>query len=293
MVRVAVEPTTVSYDWDQPGVKQRNTMHLKEYPVDEETGLDWPRNSGEFYIVYSASATNAWGQRKGYRVVSGTGMGSTPHLTVLNSTALRGSARWAEKDLWVVRHKDTEPRGADPLNYVDSRAPLVDFADIANGESLTHGTADADYAGDLVLYVNVGSHHLPHSGDLPNTLMHTSASSVMFVPHNFADRDQSRESVQGVRIQLKGTRSGGFAGWDPDPQPHDPTEDELKSREKGNSRYKIHKGANYFGARYTEGLTLPLGALEPDLEENYGSKEIRVTDLGFNGSAAGMWVEEP
>ncbi len=212
LVKLAIEPATVTYEWDQPEVKQRSTMRMKEYAVDTETGLDWPHNSGQLYVVYSASAKNAWGQRRGYRIVSGTGIGNTPHLTVLNSTALGRSARWAERDIWVVRHHDTEPRSADPLNYVDPEMPPVDFAEIADGESLDRLAADAEYDGDLVLYVNVGSHHVPHSGDIPNTLMHTSASSVMFTPHNFVDRDASRETVQGVRFQLKGKNSGGFAG---------------------------------------------------------------------------------
>lgn len=42
---------------------------------------------------------------------------------------------------------------------------------------------------------------MPHAGDIPNTLMHTSASSVMFIPHNFHDRDVSRETSQGVLIE--------------------------------------------------------------------------------------------
>lgn len=33
--------------------------------------------------------------------------------------------------------------------------------------------------------------------------MHTSASSVIFTPHNFFDRDPSRESSQGVRLELR------------------------------------------------------------------------------------------
>ncbi|KAK8103118.1 hypothetical protein PG984_016264 [Apiospora sp. TS-2023a] len=213
MVRLAVEPVTKTYPWDPPSSRkqrrQRNTMHLREYPVERETGLDWPQNAGEFYLVYSRDQENRWGERKGYRIVSGTGVGNPPHLTVLNSSLLANGARWAEKDLWVVRRKDTEPRGADPFNYIDPTEPLVDFSRIADGEDLLHhhpqertderdeNDSKEDYDGDLVLYFNVGSHHVPHSGDLPNTMMHTSASSVLFVPHNFADRDPSRESVQG------------------------------------------------------------------------------------------------
>lgn len=304
MVRLAVEPTVISYPWDQPYIKERNTMHLVEYNVTEEAGLVWPKNSGEFYLVYSADQTNAWGERKGYRIVSGTGMGNTPHLTIVNSTSLGKSATWAEKDVWVVRHKDSEPRGADPLNYIAPLEPLIDFTKIANGESLVHDDDDDDdYEGDLVIYFNVGSHHIPHSGDIPNTLMHTSASSVMFVPHNFADRDPSRSSVQGVRYQLKGSQSGGFAGF-PDQTEREPSkswpagasaadEDLRKNREKrgeGEVGYKRHEGVNYFGTPYTAGVHVPLEALEPDLTKRYQSKEIRVSDLGMNGSAVGLYA---
>jgi len=286
MSRLAVEPLTTSYAWDQPQTPQRSTMHLVEYPVAAEVGLDWPPNSAELFVVYSTDEKNAWGERRGYRVVSGTGVGNTPHLTIRNSTVLGDSARWAEHDVWVVRHHDTEPRAADPLNYLSPQAPLVDFAAIADGELL-----DEESGEDLVLYVNVGSHHIPHSGDIPNTLMHTSASSVMFIPHNFADRDPSRASVQGVRIQLKGSKSGGFAGILPDPG-EDPDEDELKARETS-KRYRLHEGVNYFGTPYTAQPNVPLSDLEPNLEKEYSTAAVRVTDLSINGSAAGMWVKEP
>lgn len=293
LVRLAVEPIVVSYPWDQPHIKERNTMHLKEYNVTHETGLNWPKNSGEFYIVYSSDKRNAWGERRGYRIVSGTGMGNTPHLTIQNSTSLGNSAKWAEKDLWVVRQKDDEPRGADPLNYIDAHNPIIDFTKFVDSENLEH---DEEYDGDLVVYFNVGSHHVPHSGDIPNTLMHTSASSVMFVPHNFADRDPSRESVQGVRLQLKGSKSGGFAGF-PDPgEEGEPSKSwpaqDLRNRERRahNTGHGRHEGANYFGTPYTEGIFVPLEALEPDLKKHYHTEEIRVSDLGLNGSAAGLWI---
>lgn len=286
MVRMAIEPMTKSYAWDQPEQPKRNTMHLVEYPVMEEAGIDWPKNSGEFYIVYSSEQKNAWGERKGYRITSGTGMGSTPHLTILNSTTLGDSARWAEHDLWVLKQKDTEPRSADPLNYLAPHDPIIDFSKMADHESLEHGATDTTYDGDLVIYFNVGAHHVPHSGDVPNTLMHTSASSVMFVPHNFCDRDPSRESVQGVRLQLKGKKSGGFAGQDNE----EPSGD-LRSRMERRGEKTGKTKAKYFGGTYDKGIKLPLEALEPDME-GYVTKEHGVTDLSYNGSAAGVWHRE-
>lgn len=282
MVRLAVEPLTASYPWDRPEVEERNTMHLVEYAVTEELGLDWPRNAGELYIVYNSARKNAWGERRGYRIVGGTGVASPIHLTIGNSTTLGDSARWAEHDLWVLQRKDTEPRSADPLNYFTPQDPLINFNKMANHENLEHASSDSSYNGDLVVYFNLGGHHIPTSQDIPNTLMHTSASSVMFIPHNFNDRDASRESVQGVRLQLKGKRSGGFAG-------EEDVSDDLKSRLRSRAE-KAGKHAQYFGASYEEDLNIPLKSFEPNLLETYQSSELGVTDLGFNGSAAGIWV---
>ena len=278
MVRLALEPMTTLYPWDKPEVKKRNTMHLVEYAITEETPLDWPKNAQELYIIYSSDQKNAWGERKGYRITPGTGMGSSPHLTIINSTTLGDSARWAEHDVWVLQRKDTEPRSADPLNYLAPHDPLINFTKMANHESLEHDTADSSYDGDLVVYFNLGAHHIPHSGDVPNTLMHTSASSVMFVPHNFMDRDPSRESVQGVKLQLKGKDSGGFRG-------EESVNEDLRSREEKERKHRV----KYFGSTYEEGMELPLDAFEPDLQK-YVSEEHAVTDLGLNGSAAGVWM---
>ena len=210
-------------------------------------------------------------------------MGNTPHLTIVNSTTLGDSARWAEHDVWVLQRKDTEPRSADPLNYFAPHDPLINFNKMANHETLEHGGEDSSYDGDLVIYFNVGAHHIPHSGDIPNTLMHTSATSVMFVPHNFNDRDPSRESVQGVRLQLKGKNSGGFAGMP------DFTED-LRSRVAARSSDKKHK-VKYFGTPYEKGMKLPLEVFEPDLQK-FKSSRIAVNDLSYNGSAAGVWMRD-
>lgn len=193
LMRVAIEPLTQDYPWDDEQAKPRHTMHLVEHEVDLETGIDWPGNSGEMYIVRTESK-NIWGEKRGYRIAPGTGMGTPSHLTILNSTSLGKSAEWASQDLWVVKQKDNEPKSASPWNYFQPLDPLVDFSKFVDGEDVVEE--------DLVVYFNLGSHHVPHSGDIPNTLMHTSASSVMFTPFNFHDRDASRRSVQGVRLDL-------------------------------------------------------------------------------------------
>ena len=111
--------------------------------------------------------------------------------------------------------------------------------------------------------------------------MHTSSSSVMFIPHNFHDRDPSRASVQGVRLQLKGNTSGGFAG-------QESISGDLRTRVNKRGISESKHQAKYFGSTYEQAVKLPLEALEPDLQL-YESSENAVTDLSFNGSAAGAW----
>ena len=61
-------------------------------------------------------------------------------------------------------------------------------------------SADTFRCCSRVIWFNLGNHHVPRSGDLPNTLQHTSASSVWFMPYNFHDRDPSRQTSQGIRV---------------------------------------------------------------------------------------------
>jgi len=231
-VRVGVEPLKQEYTWDSADEQPRNTMRLVPRVLGEEKGIDWPYNSAELFIVMNQNETNAWGENRGYRIVPGTGVSNPVHLTILNSTALGKSAEWAQKDIWVLRQKDTEPRSSDPLNTFAPDEPLVDFSKFVDDEDIVDE--------DLVVYFNLGMHHIPHSGDIPNTLMHTSASSVMFMPFNFHDRDPSRQRAQGVRLEL------GDEGTDP----------------------------RYYGAAYNHDEHLKKTDLEPDLSTYSSERKV-------------------
>jgi len=103
LVRVGVEAASIDYEWDY--IHPRNTMKLSRTLEMTETGLNWPANSKEMYVVVNDDLENSWGEKRGYRVMPGTGVGTPSHLTVQNSTILGTSAEWATKDLWVVQHK--------------------------------------------------------------------------------------------------------------------------------------------------------------------------------------------
>ncbi|KAL3419435.1 copper amine oxidase [Phlyctema vagabunda] len=159
----------------------------------------------------------------------GTGMGNPVHLVIQNSTALGKAAEWATMDFWIVKQKDTELKSTSQFNALDIHNPLIDFSQYVNGENIEQE--------DLVIYFNLGGHHVPHSGDIPNTLMHTSASSIMFVPHNFHDRDPSRQSSTGVRLDVAN-----------------------------------RSNTKYYGGRIKEDLKVKLSDIEPDMRD-YNAKD--------------------
>lgn len=244
VIRTDIKPLIKTYPWDRPEVPtSRNTMHLTHQVIQNETGMDWPPNSAAMYLIESNS-TNIWGERRAYRIQPGTGMGTPIHLTIENSTTLGRSAAWATSDLWFLRTHDHEPAGAHENNYISANNPLIDFGKMVDGESIENE--------DLVVFFNLGGHHVPSSQDIPNTLMHTSASSVMFVPFNFFDDDVSRTYRQGVRI---------------DRRPKDPELDVQKGEREKEDKYKDDPQVKYFGARYMHGVDLKAKQLEPDLSD--------------------------
>lgn len=136
LVRVDIEPAIKTYPWDNELETPRRTMHLKANLITHEAGLDWPKNSQAMYIVHNNNSRNAWGEKRGYRIAPGTGMGTPPHLTILNSTSLEQATGWAGHDLWALKQKDSEPRSANERNVLNPSQPLVDFSDFVDGEEI-------------------------------------------------------------------------------------------------------------------------------------------------------------
>jgi primary-amine oxidase len=116
-------------------------------------------------------------------------------LTVQNSSDLKNSANWANSHLYAVQHHDTEPRSVHPYNNQDTAHPVVDFAKFVNGESLDQE--------DIVLYFNLGMHHVPQTADLPVTVFTTAYSSMLIIPQNYFDSNPSRATIHNVRVNFE------------------------------------------------------------------------------------------
>lgn len=191
LMRQEVVPATVQYAWSPT---PRNTMKVRRSFVDNEKDgkIDWNYNSAVTYAVVNKDEKNAYGEYRGYQVAPASG--SVIHLTVRNSTDLGSSANWATNHLYALQRHDTEPRSAYAYNNQDTRSPAVDFGQFFNGESLDQE--------DIVLYFNLGMHHVPQTADLPVTVFTTAESSLLIIPENYMDRNPSQATIHNVRVMF-------------------------------------------------------------------------------------------
>ena len=182
-------PVTKYYPWSAG--KPRNTMQVQRSFINDEynSRFNWGENSATQVLVVNQDEKNKYGELRGYRILPYTGLA---HLTVKDSSNLENAARWAEYDIQITKQKDTELKSAHPYNSQDVFDPPVNFEKFFDGESLNQE--------DLVVWLNLGMHHVPHTGDLPNTVFTTAHSGIQFMPSNYFLMDQSRQTVNMVRI---------------------------------------------------------------------------------------------
>ncbi|KAF2276554.1 amine oxidase catalytic domain-containing protein [Westerdykella ornata] len=199
--KVEFVPDTVEYPW-APG-QLRNTFRARKSFITSEldASINWAPNDAAIYAIVNKDTPNRYGEFPGYRVRKASG---ASHLTVVNSSNTGNAAHFATHDLYFTKQKDTEPRAADPYNGHDTQDPLVDFSKFLDGETLEQE--------DLVVWFNLGMHHIPHTGDLPNTLMTSAHSSIRLEPLNYLEGDPSVATTQQVRFVHDNAQEGEEEG---------------------------------------------------------------------------------
>ncbi|KAK6910889.1 hypothetical protein I203_104924 [Kwoniella mangroviensis CBS 8507] len=190
LVKHVIEPVEKEYKW-RKGVS--NTMHMvrKEVANEDEGKMNWSANGQEQVIVVNKDAPNKYGEPRGYKIMPSRG-GAGMHLTITNSSNLLNSVGFATHAYYVSKQKDSELKAANAWNDYDTANPLVNFDKFFDGENLIQE--------DLVFWFNLGMHHVPHTGDLPNTVFSTAQSGMVLTPHNYLLSDPSRQTSQQIRI---------------------------------------------------------------------------------------------
>ncbi|ORX38990.1 copper amine oxidase [Kockovaella imperatae] len=175
-------------DWGTTRHQQKIVRRI----LEEESLLEYPHNMEGAYVILNQNATNAWGNHRGYAVHPGP----LCHLTNLDSKRTENSVNWAKHHLAVSKRKDDEPTSSSMWNMNLPGAPPVNFYKFFDNESIVQE--------DLVLWINLGTHHIPRAEDTPNTLTNVATSYVLLTPWNYNDHDVSIESRNSVLLNKKG-----------------------------------------------------------------------------------------
>lgn len=188
---------TVSQEW----FKELGDFEIMQYETTEvqsekDSVLPVPENAQSMYTIVNKEHKNKWGEYRGYRIVPGV---NNVHLPSMKSPFLLKSGQLAKQAFAVTRQHDSEQASSAALNQNLPEAPLVDFTEFFDGESLVQE--------DLVAWVNLGMHHFTRSEDIPNTLMAEAHSSIMFAPHNWGDAEGTVDLRNAV-IYEKENRGG-------------------------------------------------------------------------------------
>lgn len=186
-------PHSQVYPWSDG--KVWNSMKVERSFIDNEDQgkINWAPNSAASYAVVNKDKQNELGEYPGFRVYPSTG--SSIHLTVENSSVFSNAVNWATHPLYVVQRKDSEPVSAHPANTGNPQEPLIDFNNFFNSESLEQE--------DLVLYFNLGMHHMPDTYDLPNTVFTGAQSGITIRPQNYLRSENSMSTRQQIHITNK------------------------------------------------------------------------------------------
>ncbi|KAF7315690.1 Amine oxidase [Mycena indigotica] len=189
-VKHKVVPVQVKYPWSN---HTRSTMKVERVRVENENEgkLNWPANGGAMFIVENSDELNKYGEPRGYKIAPSRG-GAGMYLTIQESSNLLKSQGFATHGLYVSKQKDTEVRASHANNDYDPGHPIIDFDKYFDGESINQT--------DIVLWVNLGMHHVPHTGDLPNTVFTSAQAAFLITPHNYFLHDTSRVTRQMLRI---------------------------------------------------------------------------------------------
>eukprot|EP00058_Branchiostoma_floridae_P012213 XP_002597701.1 hypothetical protein BRAFLDRAFT_279777 [Branchiostoma floridae] len=165
--------------------------------TEKEAAVQYDFNRPKYYNFYRDGQTNRFGVNRGYRVqLNGIAKTLLPRQ---DWAAMRGVA-WQDYQLVVTQRKDSEPSSSSIYNQNDLYDPVVDFQSfIDDDESIVDE--------DLVAWVTLSTHHIPHSEDFPTTATAGTQMQFFLRPFNYYDEDPSVGSSNAVLI-TPGEKSG-------------------------------------------------------------------------------------
>uniref|UniRef100_A0A0B6ZXL0 Amine oxidase n=1 Tax=Arion vulgaris TaxID=1028688 RepID=A0A0B6ZXL0_9EUPU len=160
--------------------------------TERDAVLFYNFSTPKYHIVYNDKVKNKFGTSKAYRIAS---TGFTKQILSDNSEVLK-SRQWSKYQMLVTRRHDVEESSSSIFSMFDGESPYVDIDRyLQNNENIIDQ--------DLVFWVTVGFHHLPHTEDIPNTPTVGADATVSLLPYNYFPECPTVASRDAIRLDLK------------------------------------------------------------------------------------------
>ncbi|KAK3778062.1 hypothetical protein RRG08_044678 [Elysia crispata] len=186
-----------SWPWLNDGQTELEQIAFKEHlrQTELEAVLHYNFSQPKYHLVFNDAKRNKFGHHRAYRITSN---GFSSQILPSNSPVLR-SRTWTKYQMLITERKEDEETSSSIFSMFDGASPHVDIEKylMDNGSIVDK---------DLVLWMTIGFHHIPHTEDIPNTPTVGARASISLLPYNYFPECPSVGSRDAVRIDSIGTR---------------------------------------------------------------------------------------
>lgn len=160
--------------------------------TEKEALYKYDFDTPKYHVVHNNDVKTPYDEIKAYRIGL-HGMSKQLHPEGVDSEV---TIPWARHQLVVTKHKDDEAISSSPYAMWDSFDPVVDFSDFYDDDE---NIVDED----LVFWITMGMHHIPHTEDLPVTPTVGNHLTFFLFPYNYFTDCPSMSSRDQIRIEHK------------------------------------------------------------------------------------------
>ncbi|KAL8606748.1 hypothetical protein ACOMHN_018782 [Nucella lapillus] len=158
------------------------------YNMENDATYKYDFSKPMYHIVHNEQKQTKYGVPRAYRLHIA---GMAPQMLDPHENNEK-SIPWARQQLAVTVQKDDEAVSSSPYAMFDSYNPVTDFSKYINGESIVDQ--------DLVLWITLGTHHIPHTEDIPVTPTPGGHLSFFLLPYNYFPECPSVSSRDNIRV---------------------------------------------------------------------------------------------
>ncbi|XP_050400258.1 putative amine oxidase [copper-containing] [Patella vulgata] len=190
---IETEDLDISRETGNPGDKYNQIFYTKNLKNTEtEAAYKFNFDTPKYHIIHNNAVNTSFGVPRAYRIQ----MNGMSKQTLKENSGNEATVSWSRYQMAVTKYKHDEFSSSSPYKMFDGRSPVVNFQQYIDDN-------DNIVDQDLVLWLAMGVHHIPHTEDLPITPTPGAHLSFALLPYNYFKEDPSMTSHDSITIVHK------------------------------------------------------------------------------------------